>query len=116
MGNPKRIDATVDRLRWYRESVRFALYTGSAPGIRKQREQLEFSLPSEQELELRGLDIEALEDILELDWVDPDLLMDKQDAPLYAWWWHLGKIRAHSYPAELLTNYLQPVYQQAQQA
>ena len=30
--------------------------------------------------------------------------------PLESWWWHLDKLRARTYPAELLPSYLREIY------
>ena len=46
--------------------------------------------------------------------VNPALLDDPHDRPLPQWWWHLGKLRAGTYPAELLPPHLQAMYRQGQ--
>jgi hypothetical protein len=101
---------TNDPLIWYRESVRYSLDTGSAPGLRGQRDAL---LHHAQTQQLAALDQEALDLILELDNVDADLLQDDDSQPLQNWWWHLGKLRNRAYPADLLPAHLRAVYQSA---
>ncbi|MDG4552456.1 MAG: hypothetical protein P9F19_04610 [Candidatus Contendobacter sp.] len=43
-----------------------------------------------------------------------ELLRDDPTRPLAQWWWHLGKLRAGTYPAELLPSHLRAIYRPAQ--
>lgn len=96
---------------WYRELVRFSLDTGTAPGIAERREELSrSSLTIAQIKELEDLDDEAIEIVLDSPFIDADLMADDNKKPLAKWWWHLGKIRSHTYPAELLPEHLRAVY------
>jgi hypothetical protein len=106
----KRVDKN-DPLIWYRELVRYSLDSGTALGLSARREELaKDTLTKEQTSALDALDEEVITDILELDTVDAELLQDDSAKPLQSWWWHLGKIRAKTYPAELLPVHLQAVY------
>ncbi len=62
--------------------------------------------------QLHELDQLALEYIQEADdealW--PALIEDDTAQPRSDWWWHLGKLRAGTYPAELLPPHLRVVY------
>ena len=97
----------IDRLTCYKETVRYAMADGSGPGFKKMREKLATDPLSDAQRALLGeLDAEALEDIIELDFVEPDLLEDDPAQPLEKWWWHLGAIRDRTYPSNLLPAHL----------
>lgn len=111
MDIPRRIDEN-DTLIWYREAVRYGLAEGTAPGVRQQRDALVGNLrltPSQLE-KLAALDEEALEYVLELPYIDGDLLEDNPAQPLEKWWWHLGAIRQGSFPVEYLPPAIQAIY------
>ncbi len=63
--------------------------------------------------ELQRLDASVVENAVFLDEIADYLIDDKPASPLSRWWWHLGKIRNHSYPAELLPEHLRAIYQPA---
>lgn len=110
MDNIKQTDAS-EALRFYSELVRFALDSGSAPGLRARREDLENArLTADQLKKLASLDGEAIADVLEVPYIDADLIQDDSAQPLVKWWWHLGKIRNKTYPAELLPDHLKAIY------
>ena len=45
-----------------------------------------------------------------------ELLRDDPTRPLAQWWWHLGKLRAGTYPAELLPPHLRAIHRPGQRA
>ena len=103
---------TKDSLIWYKELVRHALDSGSAPGFSARRDDLaQAVLTNTQTQQLAELDEEALIYILEVVWIDPDLIQDNDSQPLENWWWHLGKIREKTYPSDLFPEHLKAVYQ-----
>jgi hypothetical protein len=110
MAETKRIDES-DPLKWYRELVRHALDSGSAPGFSERREQVAKALlMASQRENLLALDEEALEYVLELPELDDELLQDDLSQPLEKWWWHLGTIRRGTYPVELLPQSVRAIY------
>lgn len=113
MADLKPIDRN-DPLIYYRESVRFGLESGSAPGMRGQRDVLAaLTLNLAQTQQLQNLDEEVVDLIAELDYVDTDLQSDDDQQPFDRWWWHLGKLRAGTYPTERLPEYLRVIYDPA---
>jgi hypothetical protein len=117
MAQNQRIDES-DSLIWYKESVRYGLAEGTAPGVREQREQLAESghLTGNQAENLAALDEEALEYVLELPELDGELLQDDPSQPMEKWWWHLGAIRQGAYPVEYLPPAVQALYPLGAQA
>jgi hypothetical protein len=116
MANFKRHDPVQDPLIWYREMVRYGLEEGVAPGLREKRGRLETAaLSALQNRQLADLDESVLLIItdLELEYPPLDLLTDSHDQPLAHWWWHLGKLRDGTYPAQLLPDHLRVIYQPA---
>lgn len=116
MADFKRPDPVQDPLIWYREMVRYGLEEGVAPGLREQREHLTtITLSALQIQQLADLDESVLLIITdsESDYPPFDLLDDNANLPLTHWWWHLGKLRAGTYPAHLLPPHLRAVYQPA---
>jgi hypothetical protein len=59
---------------------------------------------------IRELDEIVIEAAIANDYVNPGLLEDELDAPLQNWWWHLGKIRAKTYPAASFSEHLRLIY------
>ena len=113
MANFKRPDPVQDPLIWYREMVRYGLEEGVAPGLREKRGRLETAtLSAHQNRQLADLDESVLLIITDLESEYPplDLLADSHDQPLTHWWWHLGKLRAGTYPAHLLPPHLREIY------
>ncbi len=55
----------------------------------------------------------AVEMLCAVDFVDTCWLKDNPAHPLNQWWWHLGKLRAGTYPAHLLPPHLREIYQTA---
>lgn len=110
MADIKPIDPN-DKLIWYREAVRYSLDSGSAPGLRDQREALS---GRKIDSELAALDAELVELVMELPVIDAELVTDDYTQPLDSWWWHLDEIRNKTFPVESLPAYLRPVYHQAE--
>ena len=61
--------------------------------------------------ELVDLDMLVMETVQTADYINPVLLADSHTEPLNHWWWHLGKLRAGTYPAHLLPSALRAIYQ-----
>ncbi|MCB1769816.1 MAG: hypothetical protein KDJ31_09000 [Candidatus Competibacteraceae bacterium] len=72
-------------------------------------------MPEEQN-ELAELDECVMDHILNFEDVQAYLLEDFDSRPLTHWWWHLGKLRAGTYPAHLLPPHLRAIYRPAAQA
>jgi hypothetical protein len=103
----------IDPLIWYREAVLYGMDYWVVPGLRRQREEVEQAqLNAEQLAKLWQLDRRLVNAVTDLD--DPEvpdeLLADDFTQPLSHWWWHLGKLRAGTYPAELLPESLRELY------
>lgn len=74
--------------------------------VRELRELLAAqALDTAQRAELDALDAILIEALREGD-IEAALLDDDAAAPLAHWWWHLGAIRAGSYPEALLPETL----------
>lgn len=100
-----------ERLRSYREETFFALEVGEGFTLRAARNRLAgMSLTNDERNELSIIDGMVIESIIELDEVADYLLNDDETQPLADWWWHLGKIRQRTYPADLLPPHLRAVY------
>jgi hypothetical protein len=103
----------------YKASVIQGLPEGVAPGLREQRQRVAQQTWNEQQLAaLRYADeflLEALTDAAESA-LPAELLQDDPTRPLAQWWWHLGKLRAGAYPAELLPPHLRALYRPTQRA
>ncbi len=100
----------AERLRRYRHAVDFDLELGEGPTLRAAREQvstLDLS-PVEQD-ELADIDAAAIDFIRSRDELAPYLLQDDPSQPLEKWWWHLGRIRQGTYPADRLPESLRLV-------
>ncbi len=98
----------------YRE-YGYLQFSGDGEGVllRESREHLHgLGLDDDKNVsEIDGIVIEAA---IANNYVNPDLVDDKLTLPLQNWWWHLGKIRAKTYPAELLPAPLQAIYADTQ--
>ena len=106
----------VAQLKDYRELVEYGLPVGEAPGFAEERESLvDTLLDSDGCQELAFLDECAMDLLRTSDFLDSDWMKDSQDHPLTHWWWHLGKLRAGTYPAHLLPEHLRAIYQPAAQ-
>jgi len=101
--------ASLDPVMRYREYVEFQLAVdGEGIGLRQTRQTLaERDIESPEMLLLDKLAIEAVQ---AGERINPLLLDDATDQPLTSWWWHLGKLRAGTYPADLLPPHLREVY------
>lgn len=101
----------LDPLKRYEEYALFQFaYDGEGRGLRQARTALDPSLAMSQAV--RELDEIVIEAIRVNDYIDPALLEDDADRPLAHWWWHLGKLRRHTYPAHLLPEHLRTIYQE----
>ena len=97
----------------YHDVVWYELETGGGHALRVLRDQLNrLDMAPEQRSQLHELDQLAVEYIQQADdealW--PGLIEDDTAQPLSYWWWHLGKLRAGTYPAGLLPPHLRVVY------
>ena len=98
-----------DLLMRYREYAEFQFATdGEGLGLRRARQALVTYSASG---DVKGLDALVMETLEVADYVNPLLLEDCDDHPLTHWWWHLGKLRAGTYPAHLLPQHLRAIYQ-----
>lgn len=102
----------------YKASVIQGLPIGVVPGLREQRSRATQQTWNEQQLSaLWYADqflLDAITDAEETD-LPTELLQDDSTRPLSDWWWHLGKLRAGTYPAHLLPPHLQEIYQPTEQ-
>lgn len=98
----------------YKASVLQGLPEGVAPSLRDQRQRVSQQSWNEQQLAaLQYADeflLEAVTDDAAPD-LPVELFVDDPASPLTHWWWHLGKLRAGTYPAHLLPPHLQTIYQ-----
>ena len=102
-----------DRLSGYHELVHYALPFGEGPGLSAIRDKLDhLDLTPEEIQEVAELDEIVIEELGYRDWIDDYVLRDDSAQPLSHWWWHLGKLRADAYPAELLPPHLREIYRQ----
>ena len=102
----------VDQLSDYRELVEYGLPVGEIPGFAEEREAVMYlSLDGDTQKDLAFIDECAVEALLKADFVDACWLKDNPEHPLINWWWHLGKLRAGTYPAHLLPDHLRAIYQ-----
>lgn len=100
----------TDPVERYREYVEFRLaFDGEGPGLREARQALADAGLTDHE-KVIALDVLALACIQEEDYIAPELLGDISARPLTAWWWHLGKLRAGTYPADILPPHLRAIY------
>jgi hypothetical protein len=96
--------------------VEYGLPVGEIPGFAEEREAVtNMSLNSEDRGELALIDECAVETLLKTNFVDSCWLKNNPTHPLSDWWWHLGKLRAGTYPAQLLPPHLQEIYQPTEQ-
>ncbi len=97
----------------YKASVIQGLPEGVTPGLREQRQRVARQSWNEQQRSaLQYADEFLLEAITDQEASDlPDeLFQDDQTHPLTHWWWHLGQLRAGTYPAHLLPPHLRAIY------
>lgn len=104
----QRIDEITARLL---ESVVYGLFDGGGVGLREAREEAAssgLSVPL-------AMDEEIVESAL-LDDLAESVFTDDDSQPLSHWWWHLGKIRDKTFPAEHFPEPLRAVYMDIQNA
>ena len=65
---------------------------GEGIGLREAREQLHL-LKLDDDVFVQEVDAVVMESLMELDYINPLLLMDDDTQPLNHWWWHFSKIR-----------------------
>lgn len=101
--------ASLDPVMRYREYVEYQLAVdGEGIGLRQARQVL--AGQGIESLEIMTLDALAIEAVQMVKRINPVLLHDASDQPLASWWWHLGKLRAGTYPEDLLPPRLREVY------
>ena len=106
----------VVKLDRYEELIQFALDLGEGMGLADLREELAAAVFAEwDQCRLMKLDGYVIEQITQGDVIADYLLKDESARPLSRWWWHLGKLRAGTYPAQLLPPHLQEIYQPNEQ-
>jgi len=95
----------TDPLERYREYVEFQLaIDGEGWGLREARDRLA------ENHQVGQLDALVVESISRNDYINPILLQDDLAKPWSDWWWHLGAIRAGTFPAEALPENLRAIY------
>ncbi len=105
----------IDYLAAYRHEIDYALADGVSLVLRKIREKIfAINLSATEQLQLDTNDEKVIVSVMELDDIDEGLVADDDARSLRAWWWHLGKIRNRTYPAELLPAHLRTVYADTQ--
>lgn len=112
-------DARVDYLKAYTAMLVHGLDYWAVPGLSPLRAQVEqVPLSHEQRQRLTRLDTDLIEAIIDPsdDEIPGELLQDNPTRPLAHWWWHLGKLRAGTYPAYLLPPHLRAIYRPTAQA
>lgn len=101
----------LDYLAGYRNQINFQLDMGEGVVLRPIRQDIsELSLSLEEMTQLKLCDQDVIISVMELDEIADYLIDDAKTQPLASWWWHLGKIRAGTYPADLLPPHLRAVY------
>jgi hypothetical protein len=111
-------NSTIDYLKAYTAMVVHGLDYWAVPGLRELRTEIErVPVDREQRQSVSQLDRYLIDAIIDLDddEVPDDLLQDNPAYPLTHWWWHLGKLRAGTYPAHLLPMHLRAIYQPVEQ-
>ena len=109
-------NSTVDYLKAYTAMVVHGLDYWAVPGLRELRAKADqASVNHEQRQSMAKLDeylIDAIIDHNDRE-VPNDLLQDDRTRPLTHWWWHLGQLRAGTYPSRLLPSHLRAIYRPA---
>ncbi len=105
--------STVNYVKAYTAMVVHGLDYWAVPGLRELRTEVSRCvLDREHRQSVAQLDEYLIDAIIDLDdEVPDDLLQDDPARPLSEWWWHLGKLRAGTYPAHLLPSALRAIYQ-----
>lgn len=107
------VNRNLVKLDRYEELIQFALDIGEGMGLADLREELDTAVFSEaDQARLMTLDGYVIEQITQADFI-ADYLLNESAYPLPRWWWHLGKLRAGTYPAHLLPPHLRAIYQPA---
>lgn len=108
----------LDPLNCYREYAEFQLaMDGEGLGLRSARQALaDTSLTPQEQQSLADLDELVIASVQDNSYINPVLLKDDATQPLHYWWWHLGKLRAGAYPAQLLPEQLKATYRQRELA
>ncbi len=95
-----------DFVKRYREYAEFQFaIDGEGLGLRQARH-----LAPKDDPVVMDLDALVIETLEAADYINPLLLEDRNDQLLTHWWWHLGKLRAGTYPAHLLPPHLRELY------
>ncbi len=88
------------------------LYWATSAAIIETREEIDRLGLGEDE-RVKKADTELIKVVLKEGSDPSDLFGDPDKYPLSHWWWHLDKIAAKTYPAELLPEYLREIYLKA---
>ncbi len=94
----------------YADGVLFGLEQGRNDDLRERRDAIDIAgLSLKGQQDLHYLDMVLIESVLTEPGLAASLFEDGQYGS-ESWWWHLGKIRDRTFPADQLPDYLQPVY------
>lgn len=91
---------------WYGVS----LFADCGEGFRLREVRQQLDDMTINNAEIQSIDEIVIEAAIANDYVSDDIMRDDTGQPLKNWWWHLGKIRAKTYPAELLSAPLRAIY------
>jgi hypothetical protein len=95
----------------YRIEAECVLPSGEGALLRENREWIAtLALTYSEQHDLQELDEMVMETILDHENLQSYLLDDDPAIPLKNWWWHLGKLRAGTYPALMLPPHLREIY------
>jgi hypothetical protein len=96
----------------YAEAVLFGLEQGRNDELRERRESIDAAgLSSSGKQDLYYLDTVVIESVMTDSGLDKSLFDDGQYGT-ESWWWHLGKIRNKTFPADQFPVYLRAIYQE----
>lgn len=99
-------DDPVALYSWYG----FGLFADCGEGGRLREARQQLADLGIDNAETQSIDEIVIEAAIANDYVSDEVMRDDAGQPLKNWWWHLGKIRALTYPAELLSAPLQAIY------
>ena len=89
------------------------------PGEKTRERRDDVTREADESAESWGKVLETDSELLEEIIIDEDemwpgnLLIDDPIRPFSNWWWHLGAIRAGTFPLDQFPEYLMPVYHEA---
>lgn len=91
-----------------------SLFADCGEGLRLREVRQQLDDMAINNAETQSFDEIVIEAVIANDYVSDDVMRDDAEQPLKNWWWHLGKIRTKTYPAELLSAPLQAIYADTQ--